>query len=324
MYLYILLIVLIVILIIDLLNRKEKILQDRETEEKNKRLKIELEKTEALLQRSKSECHKISLEQAGLESKVSTLKDLEKGMEDKVSALIKQVEQHEKNHKQILSNYELLLNKEIKEKEVEYKEYERQLSTIYQNLIDDINRKIGNKREELSKIQNTRISLIEASKREEEIKQKKDYYRIVISDKDKHDISVLEQVKSSLNNPRILNMLVWSTFYQKPMKELIGRVVGSKAKTGVYKITNIENTRCYIGQAIDIAKRFTDHAKCGLGIDAPSSNKLYKAMQEQGLENFTFEILEECNAIDLNEKERFYIDLYKSYEYGYNGNKGIK
>ena len=61
--------------------------------------------------------------------------------------------------------------------------------------------------------------------------------------------------------------------------------------------------------------------KCGLGIDAPN-NKFYNAMKEQGIENFTFEILEDCAKEDLNEKEKFYIDLYQSCDYGFNSTKG--
>ena len=50
-------------------------------------------------------------------------------------------------------------------------------------------------------------------------------------------------------------------------------------------------------------KRWKDHAKCGLGIDTPASNKLYKAMLEDGLYNFSFELLEKCSRDELNEKE---------------------
>ena len=64
--------------------------------------------------------------------------------------------------------------------------------------------------------------------------------------------------------------------------------------------------------------------KCGLGIDTPANNKLYQSMYKEGIDNFTFEMLEECVAADLNEKEAFYINLYNSYDYGYNSNKGIR
>ena len=80
---------------------------------------------------------------------------------------------------------------------------------------------------------------------------------------------------------------------------------------------------CYIGQSVDLARRWKDHAKCGLGIDTPQNNKLYQAMIQDGLWNFSFEILEECPTNELNQKERYYIQLYKSYEFGYNSNKGV-
>lgn len=78
---------------------------------------------------------------------------------------------------------------------------------------------------------------------------------------------------------------------------------------------------CYIGQAKNIRERFREHLKCGLGIDTPAANKLYQAMLQEGVDNFTFELLEECAAANLNEKESFYIDLYNSYDYGYNSNR---
>jgi len=78
---------------------------------------------------------------------------------------------------------------------------------------------------------------------------------------------------------------------------------------------------CYIGQAKNIRERFREHLKCGLGIDTPAANKLYQAMLQEGIDNFTFELLEECVAANLNEKESFYIDLYNSYDYGYNSNR---
>ena len=64
--------------------------------------------------------------------------------------------------------------------------------------------------------------------------------------------------------------------------------------------------------------------KCGLGIDTPANSKLYQAMYKEGIDNFTFEMLEECAAANLDEKETFYINLYNSYDYGYNSNRGNK
>ena len=80
---------------------------------------------------------------------------------------------------------------------------------------------------------------------------------------------------------------------------------------------------CYIGQARDIKERWREHLKHGLGIDTPAGNRLYRDMNKYGIESFTFELLEECSINELNEKEKYYIELYNSYDAGYNNNKGI-
>lgn len=106
------------------------------------------------------------------------------------------------------------------------------------------------------------------------------------------------------------------------MSNLCNNVIGKTTKTGVYKITNQKTKECYIGQAADLASRWKDHAKAGLGIDTPQGNKLYRSMQEFGIQNFSWEVLEECPRTELDEKEKYYIKLYQSKEFGFNGTKG--
>lgn len=72
-----------------------------------------------------------------------------------------------------------------------------------------------------------------------------------------------------------------------------------------------------------MSDRIKEHVKCGLGIDTPAGNKLYDAMQKDGVYNFAFELLEECPRTSLNEKEKEYIEIYDSYNLGYNSNRGI-
>ena len=119
-------------------------------------------------------------------------------------------------------------------------------------------------------------------------------------------------------------MLIWQTSWRTPMTNLCNNVIGNKVKTGIYKITNHKTKECYIGQAVDLASRWNDHAKCGLGIDTPAGNKLYKAMQEYGIWNFSWEVLEVCPRDQLNEKEKYYINLYDSKNFGYNSTSGNK
>ena len=179
----------------------------------------------------------------------------------------------------------------------------------------------ANKLENIQKLVEARTA---ARIREQEIKEKLDFYCLPISLNDKNDIQTLNRIKAQLNKPRILSMLIWSTFFQKPMTTLCNNVLGIKTVTGIYKITNQLNDMCYIGQAVDVAKRWKEHAKCGLEIDTPANNKLYKAMIEDGIWNFSWELLEECTAAELNEKEAYYIDSYQSVSFGYNSKAGNK
>ena len=75
---------------------------------------------------------------------------------------------------------------------------------------------------------------------------------------------------------------------------------------------------------MDVSKRWKDHCKCGLGIEASATNKLYNNMQKNGVWNFSFELLEECSRNLLNEKERFWIEMYQSDKFGLNTTKGNK
>ena len=155
------------------------------------------------------------------------------------------------------------------------------------------------------------------------MKNKIDDYRLVPSSVELSDIKKLEKVKMELAKPRILSMLIWQTYWQPLAKIKFPIILKDKTKMGIYKITNTETNECYIGQAVDIYKRWNEHCKAGLGIDTPPGNKLYKAIQEYGLQNFTFEILLECNRDELNEKEKYFISLYQADTYGYNGNIGV-
>jgi len=220
-------------------------------------------------------------------------------------------------------NYWDVLDNKYKETEEEYDEHMQILRDSYDNLQLNLMAEMDEVRADLDKIRNTRAAAIDAIRKEKEIKEKQSFYCIKISDIDKADIAKLENIKPSLSNPRILSMLIWQTYYQKPLKALSANVLGQNDITGIYKITNQKTDECYIGQARNIKDRWNEHAKCGLGIDTPPGNKLYKAMQEYGLYNFSWELLEVCPPEQLNEKERTYIDIYQSCDYGYNSNKGV-
>jgi group I intron endonuclease len=82
-------------------------------------------------------------------------------------------------------------------------------------------------------------------------------------------------------------------------------------KCGIYKITS-PSKRTYIGQSTDIARRFRSYRGNYSSIKAQV--KLYASLQKHGADNHVFEIIQECNSEDLNEIERYYIELYNSFD----------
>ena len=219
-------------------------------------------------------------------------------------------------------NYCEVLENQYKEVEEEYDMYKDALETSYSNRQLELLYELDEVQKDLDKVKATRAAALQAQLKENEIKENLAFYCLTISQTNLDDIKTLEKIKSQLHNPRILSMLIWQTYYQKPMTSLCNNILGTDTICGIYKITNQLDNMCYIGQSVDISKRWKDHAKCGLGIDTPIGNKLYKAMQEVGLYNFSFELLEECPRDQLNEKEKYYIGLYQSNEFGYNSTIG--
>lgn len=186
---------------------------------------------------------------------------------------------------------------------------------------EQLNRDLDIVRRELEKIRATRAATMDAQLREQEIKDKATFYTIQLNEADKRDVAYLQSIEYNLREARPLRMLIWTTFYRDKVNDLAARV-GAVGATGIYKITHIDSGISYIGQARDIKERWVTHIKCSLGIDTPVTSQLYAFTREKGIDNFTFEILEKCSINELNEKEKFYIDLYQTYDYGLNKTRG--
>lgn len=289
----------------------------QEVKEINKEIEEENEKIEQKhywLTKSRNELEqKIQEEAAQLQGITLAIQNSQNASEQTIAACQQAFEQY----REVLENH-------YQRVDIEYDQLIKNLESAYNTAQDQIREAIAKEQSILDNYKNTRAAAMQAQLKEQEIKEKLEFYCLHPSENDKDDIKELERVKPKLHSPRILSMLIWSTYYQKPMTALCNNILGTSIVCGIYKVTNQKTNMCYIGQAADVAKRWKDHAKCGLGIDTPANNKLYKAMQEDGLWNFSWELLEACSRDLLNEKEAFYIDLYDSCAYGYNSNNGIK
>lgn len=171
-----------------------------------------------------------------------------------------------------------------------------------------------------AQVEEERITLnaaIDAAKRAQLEQIKKDYYKIMLDAVAQEDIEHLRSIEPLLTRPESLNKIIWKVYYEKPVSDMIGRVVGDTTKTGIYKITHCASEMAYVGQAVDIASRWRQHIKRGLGAETPTQNKLYPAMKKFGPEAFMFEILEECDRNKLDEREDYWQDFYRVKEFGY-------
>lgn len=83
---------------------------------------------------------------------------------------------------------------------------------------------------------------------------------------------------------------------------------------GIYKITS-PSYRIYIGQSIDISKRFSGYNKLN---NCKSQIKLYNSFLKYGVNNHIFEIIKECDINELNKYERYYQDFFNVIDNGLN------
>ena len=91
-------------------------------------------------------------------------------------------------------------------------------------------------------------------------------------------------------------------------------------KKSIYIITNKLNGKSYIGQAVDVKKRFQSHCKPSAWI--LNGDLVGRAIQKYGKENFVCETLCE-NVDDYNEQEIYYIEKYNTIApNGYNISSG--
>lgn len=92
----------------------------------------------------------------------------------------------------------------------------------------------------------------------------------------------------------------------------------------IYKITNIQNNKCYIGQSIrPVEQRFNRHLKDAI------NNKLdthfSRAIRKYGPDNFIIEEIDTAeNQDELNQKEQYWIRYYDSVKNGYNETDAIE
>ena len=227
-------------------------------------------------------------------------------------------EQIEKAKKELLLEYE-------KAKEDAKQMYLETLSDMVTDVMSEYGIKSKELEEVLVKLEEAHAkadAAVKVNKRAEMEKQQKDFYRIQLSPEDLEEIKRLREVEPYLRQKEPLNKVIYKCYYEKPLTSMIGRVLGNRKIMGIYKITNLDNGMCYVGQSVDVADRWRQHVKRGVGAEPVTQNKLYPAMKSIGVENFMFELIEECKGNELTPREKYWTDFYQAQTYGYTVKKG--
>lgn len=222
-------------------------------------------------------------------------------------------------------NYDRELEEKKKEVDAEYKQHVEDIQSSITEIMNAYGKQAEIMSETIQTYQNYITAFVELQKREAEKNDNIEYYKMSLSDNELEDVNKLLNLSTTLHQPDVLKKLVYKTYFEKKMNDLLNRVVGINSEvSAIYKITYIDNGKCYIGQAVNIKERWRKHLKCGLGIETPATNAFYQAMMTLKPWNFTWEIIEFCSKDKLNELEKHYIDFYQSKDWGWNSKGGNK
>ena len=92
-----------------------------------------------------------------------------------------------------------------------------------------------------------------------------------------------------------------------------------KPVIGIYKITNRDSGKCYIGQSVNVFKRWKEHSNLAV----KKKSAIQHAFELYGIDKFSFEVLEECDREMMNDREVHWIAYFDSVSpNGYNLTSG--
>ena len=234
------------------INKAEKL--DEVTKSLNCQIRSELANAQRDLQLAYEEKEKLDTSYKKSKSELDEV--LQSIQECKINA--------EKIYNKVTNDTQDAMDRELERISLEFQKAREDCIDEYHKAIADYNAdmaaKMAEKEQEyrdiIIKIEESRKisnAAVEANKRAAKMEEEKDFYKLNLSDKDKEEIKKLRAILPQLRNAEPLNKVIWKVYYENPYTDLIGRVVGSGIHCGIYKITNLENGMCYVGQAVKLA-----------------------------------------------------------------------
>ena len=237
------------------------------------------------------------------EAKVTTERLLQAEHERAAAELgrVKEVEEEKLKHEFDLKRIQY---------EADFEEKKKRVLEEYQMLKNTYEQSINLIEAELNEYQAKRAAINEAILRERELEEKEDFYRISIKENDIKDIEVLRSIEPRLTNREVLNKLIYEVFIKRPLMEMEKRVLQGRKTGGIYKITYVKTGESYIGRSVDIGNRWKEHCLSSLNIGTIAHSTFHNVLADKGLQNFTWEVLEEVEKDKQSSREKYWIEFY--------------
>lgn len=162
----------------------------------------------------------------------------------------------------------------------------------------------------------------EAILRQRAIDEQQDFFRVCLTQETIEDVQILQNVRQKLHFSESLNKLIYDVYVSKSVQEMVKRILQGGAPSGIYKITRIKTGEVYIGKSTNVKDRWVQHCKTVYGAGTIAHSILHTTIAKDGLENFTFELVEEVSKDKLTEREKYWINFYGSKQYGLNERNG--
>lgn len=312
---------------------KDELKKKFEQEEKELNQKIEASKRDFENQKKIQE-ERLNFEKEKLDNYKQNLNNLLKIEQENFDISVKSLNEKIVAEEQRL-NSELQNKKQLKllQIETELKEKEEKVKQENDILIQQMNYNLSIEKQkvedEIKIIQN---NLNDYQKKQEVIgkeilrqrmlKEQTNFYRICLSQEQKDDIEILKSIIPKLNKHSNIDKLIYEVYCSKEAQAMIKRVLNNEQPSGIYKITRLKTGEIYIGKSTNIKERWLQHIKTACGCGTIAHSILHTTMEKDGIDNFTFELLEKVEKSKLSEREKYWINFYKSKDYGLNEKNG--
>ena len=175
---------------------------------------------------------------------------------------------------------------------------------------------------EIAEYSAKQVAINEAIMRQRALEEQQDFYRVCLGPEAANDVEILNAARRNLKKPEIIDKIIYDNYIGKPVLEMIKRVLQNTTCSGIYKITCIKTGEIYIGRSTDIKSRWQQHCKSAFNCGTIAHSLLHTKMKQYGIEQFTFELVEQVPKEQLSEREKFYINFYQTKETGLNERNG--